>query len=182
VELSDCPTILQGVLKKTLDAGIVYMTFRNTAEALDLVPALPIDVVAPGFICCRVVTTREFLDDYRPQLVKALKGQIKAYRLSRTDPEKTLTLLKEYIIVDDDVLRSQIYTYGHLTLTPNPAKSKIRNHYEGMKLIGYAKGTADLDKHVDTSLFKEALDSVLLEYPGDPVLLDLQKDFEETNI
>jgi NitT/TauT family transport system substrate-binding protein len=182
VELVDCPTVIQGILKGNLDAGIVFMTFREAAESMDLVPALPIDVVAPGFICCRFVTTREFLENYRPQLVKVLKAQIKAYRLYRTDQEKTLSLLKEFIVVGDDVLRNQVYTYGHLTLTPNPAKSKIRNHYEGMKLIGYAEGKADLDKHVDTSLFKEALDSVLREYPGDPVLLDLQKDFEETNI
>jgi NitT/TauT family transport system substrate-binding protein len=158
------------------------MTFRETAEAQDLVPALPIDVVAPGFICCRVVTTREFLDNYRPQLLKVLRAQIKAYRLYRTEHEKTLSLLKEYILVDEDILRSQLYTYGHLVLTPNPAKSKIRHHYEGMRLIGYAEGTADLDKHVDTTLFKEALESVFREYPGDPVLLDLQKDFEETNL
>ncbi|MDR1045178.1 MAG: ABC transporter substrate-binding protein [Candidatus Adiutrix sp.] len=180
VELGDCPTIIQGVLKGTLDAGIVFMTFREAAEAQGLAPALPIDRLAPGFICCRVVTTRDYLEKYRPQLVKVLKAQIKAYRLYRTDQEKTLELLKEFIIVGDDVLRSQIYTYGHLTLTPNPAKSLIRNHYEGMKLIGYAKGTADLDRHIDTGLFAEALESVLLEYPGDSVFLELKKDFEAT--
>jgi NitT/TauT family transport system substrate-binding protein len=181
VELGDCPTIIQAVKKGTLDAGIVFMTFRETAEAQGLLPALPIDQIAPGFICCRIETTRKALTEHRPELVKILKAQIKAYRLYRTNPEKTLELSKQFIEIDEKVLKSQLYTYGHLTLTPNPAKSKIKNHYAGMTLIGYAKGKADLDKHIDTTLFAEALKQLLEQEPNDKTFLEIKKEFDATN-
>lgn len=180
VELGDCPTIIQGVLKGTLDAGIVFMTFRVTAEQQGLVPALHIDELAPGFICCRVTTTKKVVNDNREELVKLLKGQIKAYRLYRTDPQKTIALAKQFVKVDEKIIESQLYNYGHLTLSPNPAKNKVYSFYKGMALIGYSKGQADLDKHVDTSLFEDALNELLAKEPNDKVFLELKKEFDET--
>lgn len=178
VELGDCPTIIEAVKKGTVDAGIVFMTFRETAEQQGLKLGLHIDEQAPGFICCRVTTTREALQAHRADFVKLLRAQIKAYRLYRTDQEKTVATAKKWVQIDEKVLRSQLYTYGHLGLDPNPAKDKIEDFYDGMKLIGYAKGTVDIDDHIDTSVFKEALDSLLAEEPEDPSFLELKQEFD----
>ena len=180
VELGDCPTIIEAVKKGSIDAGIVFMTFRETAEAQGLKAAKHIDEVTPGFICCRVTTTRKILEEHRADFVKLARAQIKAYRLYRTDEEKTLGYVKQFVEIDDKILRSQLYTYGHLGLNPNPAKDKIEDFYDGMKRIGYAKGAADVDAHIDTSIFKEALDSLLAEEPEDASFLELKKQFEES--
>jgi len=180
VELGDCPTIIEAVKKGTIDAGIVFMTFRETAEAQGLKVAKHIDDVSPEFICCRATTTREALNAHRDDFVKLARAQIKAYRLYRTDQDKTIEYVKNFVEIDDKVLRSQLYTYGHLGLDANPAKSKIEDFYEGMKLIGYAKGTANVDDHIDTSIFKEALDSLLAEEPNDPSFLELKQKSNET--
>ncbi|WP_110955531.1 ABC transporter substrate-binding protein [Anaerosinus massiliensis] len=180
VELGSCPTIIEAIKKGMIDAGIVFMTFRETAEEQGLKVAKHIDDVAPGFICCRLTTTKKMLSDHRTDFVKLMRAQIKAYRLYKTDPEKTLDYAKKFVEIDEKILRSQLYEYGHLGLNPNPAKSKIEDFYKGMKLIGYVEGKKNIDDYIDTSLFEEALNSLLKEEPDDATFLELKKDFEET--
>ncbi|MDF2564825.1 MAG: ABC-type nitrate/sulfonate/bicarbonate transport system, periplasmic component [Massilibacillus sp.] len=180
VELGDCPTIIEAVKKGMIDAGIVFMTFRETAQSQGLKVAKHIDEVAPGFICCRLTTTKKALAENRGDFVKLIRAQIKAYRLYKADPVKTLEYAKRFVEIDEKILKSQLYGYGHLGLDPNPAKNKIEDFYEGMKQIGYVAGKKNIDDYIDTSVFEEALNSLLKEEPNDPTFLDLKKEFEET--
>jgi hypothetical protein len=47
--------------------------------------------------------------------------------------------------------------------------------------IGYTKGTLDLDKRIDVTLYGEALEQVLAEEPNDPVFLELKRLYAEYN-
>ncbi|MEY8355697.1 ABC transporter substrate-binding protein [Lachnospiraceae bacterium 54-53] len=181
VELDSCPTIIEAVKNGTVDMGSVFMTFRQTAEQQGLVPVKHIDELFPGFLCCRLVTTRENLNADRDTYVKLVRANIKAYHLYKTDEAKTLELAQNFVLVDEQIIREQIYDYGHLGLTPNPALSDVQKFFDGMVDVNYAKGNVDIKDYTDTTLFREALDSLIEENPEDAVYLELREIYEATN-
>ena len=65
VELDSCATIIEAIKKGEVDLGSLFLTFRQTAEAQGLVPVKHLDELYPGFICCRIYTTRENLEEIR---------------------------------------------------------------------------------------------------------------------
>lgn len=181
VELDSCPTIIEAIKNGSVDLGSVFMTFRQTAEQQGLAVVKHIDELFPGFLCCRLVTTQEKLDADRDTFVKLVRANIKAYRLYKTDEAKTLEIAKKFILVDDQIIRQQIYDYGHLGITPNPALSDVKKFFKGMVDVKYAKGNVAIEDHTDTSLFRDALDSLIAENPDDAVYLELRDIYEATN-
>ena len=61
VELDSQATVVEAVKKGEVDLGIAFLTYRQSAEAQGLVPVSYLDGEDewPGFICCRMFTTRE---------------------------------------------------------------------------------------------------------------------------
>jgi NitT/TauT family transport system substrate-binding protein len=182
IELDSPPTIIEAVKKGEVDAGIVYVFFRKVAENQGLSTIKHIDELVPeGYVCCRVTTTRQEINENRSDYVNLLKGNIRAYKIFRDDPEKTLEIASRYYDVDTAVLKNEFYEYGHLGFSPDPAKKRIEDFYEGMTQIGYSSGALDVSKHVDTSIYRDALDQVLAEYPGENAYLELDKHFAVNN-
>ncbi|MDR2097844.1 MAG: ABC transporter substrate-binding protein, partial [Spirochaetaceae bacterium] len=93
IELDSPPTIIEAVRKGEVDAGIVYVFFRKVAETQGLSTIKHIDELVPeGYVCCRITTTKQELTENRSDYVNLLKGNIRAYKIFRDDPEKTLEI------------------------------------------------------------------------------------------
>lgn len=181
VELDSPATIIEAIKKGEVDLGSLYMTFRETGEQQGLVVVKHLDELWPGFTCCRLFTTKEKLEANRAAYVSAVKANIRAYALIQQDREKTLQLAKNVMEIDEDILTSQIYDYGHLGLNPNPDVKNITRFYNAMVEIGYAKGGVDFSQHVDASLYEEALDELLKEDPDNAVYKQLKTESDATN-
>ncbi len=181
VELDSCSTIIEAIKKGEVDIGSLYLTFRETGEQQGLVAVKHLDELWDGFICCRLFTTREKLEANRDAFVKVLKANIKAYNLIQTDRDKTLELAKKDIDLDESILASQIYDYGHLELSPDPAAKDTTDFYNAMVDIGYAEGNVDISQYIDSSLYEEALNELLEEEPDNEVYQALKASFVEKN-
>jgi NitT/TauT family transport system substrate-binding protein len=183
VELDSQATVTEAVVKGEVDLGINFLTFRETAEAQGLVPISQLDAEDewPNYICCRMFTTREKLEENREAYVRALKANIKAYELIQTDHEKTLELATENYDIDEEILENEIYGYGHLGLSPNPDALNTSEFYQAMVDTGYAEGNVDISDYIDTSLYIEALDELLAEDPDNEVYLELKAESDATN-
>lgn len=181
VELGTEPAIIEAIKKGSIDAGNVQANLRDSAHQAGLVSALHLDKISPDFICCRILTTSKNLKERRPELVKFLRAQLKAYRYLHTQSEKALPLVRKSIQVDDKLLRSQLLEDKHLKLEPDPAGLRVVDFYESMKRVGYIEGKVDITKHLDVSLYKEALSSLLKEEPNDPTWLKFKADYERND-
>ncbi len=183
VELDSQATVTEAVLKGEVDLGINFLTFRQSAEAQGLVPISQLDAEDewPDYICCRIFTTRDKLEENRDAYVKALKANIKAYNEIQTDPEKTITDAKKGLEIDEEVLQDEIYDYGHLGLSPNPDVKNTTAFYQAMVDIGYASGNVDITEYIDPTVFEDALNELLEEEPDNEVYLALKADDEATN-
>ena len=181
VELGNEPAIIEAIKKGELDAGNVQANLRDTAHQAGLVSALHVDKISPNFICCRVLTRPQTLKSRRADLVKFLRAQLKAYRFLHTHPEEALPFVNKSIEVDPKVLRSQLLEDEHLKLEPDPAGLRVAEFYDSMKRVGYIEGKIDIKNHIDTSLYREALESLLKEEPNDPTWLKFKADYEKND-
>lgn len=183
VELDSANTVVQAVATGEVDLGITFLTFRAIAEEQGLVPLTHFDGDDewPGFVCCRLFTTREDLEKNRDAFVGVLKANIEAYALIQQDPDKAVELALKDISIDEDVLRNQLFEYGHVGISPNPDVKNSSEFYDAMVDIGYIDGNVDISQYIDASLYIEALEQLLEEDPDNEVYKALWEESEATN-
>ena len=89
--------------------------------------------------------------------------------------------MKKYIKVDDKIIDSQLYDYGHLGLSPDPGKKVVEDFYNTSVEVGFADGSINVDDYIDTTIYKDALDSLLKEEPDDAIYKELLEEYEKNN-
>ncbi len=183
VELDSQATVVEAVKKGEVDLGIAFLTYRQSAEAQGLVPVSYLDGEDewPGFICCRMFTTREKLEANRDAYVAALKANIRAYELMVTDEDATINYALQELETDEETIRSQVYEYGHIGFSPNPDVKDTDQFFQAMVDIGYSEGNVDMKDYIDPTVFEDALNELLQEDPDNEVYLQLQADDQATN-
>jgi NitT/TauT family transport system substrate-binding protein len=182
VELDSPATILEAVRKGEIDVGNIFVLWRYTAEQQGLPVIKHIDELVPNFPCCRISVMKKDLNERRDDYVGFLRSLIRAYKVFTLEHERSLDIIGKYSDADREILQNQYYDYGHYSLSPDPEKKRILESYKGMVDIGYAEGNdVDIPSHIDTSLYKEALDQILAENPDDPFFLEVKAHFEEHN-
>lgn len=183
VELDSQATVVEAVKKGEVDLGIAFLTYRQSAEAQGLVPVSYLDGEDewPGFICCRMFTTREKLEANRDAYVAALKANIRAYELMQTNEDETIKYALQELETDEDTIRSQVYEYGHIGFSPNPDVKDTDQFFQAMVDIGYSEGNVDMKNYIDPTVFEDALNELLQEDPDNEVYLQLQAEDQATN-
>lgn len=183
VELDSQATVTQAVASGEVDLGINFLTFREAAEAQGLVPLTHFDTDSewPGFVCCRLFTTREKLNANREVYKNAVKANIEAYALIVEDHEAGMKAALEDLTIDEATLQNQLFDYGHVGIGPNPDKKNTSEFYEAMVNIGYSEGNVKIEDHIDTSLYIDALTELLEENPDSQVYKELWEESEATN-
>jgi NitT/TauT family transport system substrate-binding protein len=182
VELDNHPTSIEGVVKGELDAAIVVGVYRKTAQDRGLLLYKHIDELYGSFVCCRIIVEPKDLAANREQFVTLLKNDIKAYKVFKTDPDRTIKHAIKFYDIEESVLRRELYETPSLGLSPDPESDWIKDFYAELIDFGYCKGPVErLNPFIDTSVYKDALDRVLAENPGDPFYLEVKKHFEEKN-
>ncbi len=183
VELDSQATVVEAVKKGEVDLGVAFLTYRQSAEAQGLIPVSYLDGEDewPGFICCRMFTTREKLEENRDAYVAALKANIRAYALLKTDEEQTVKYALQELETDEETVRGQVYEYGHIGFDPNPDVKNTEAFFQAMVDIGYSEGNIDIKDYIDPTVFEDALNELLQEEPDNEVYLELQAADQETN-
>ena len=181
VELDSCATIIEAIRKGDVDLGSLFLTYRQTAEAQGLTAVKHLDELYPNFICCRIYTTKQNLKENRDAYVKAIKANIEAYNLIYSDEEAAVKSAMANFDIDEEVIREQIYDYGHLTLNPNPSKIDVEKFYQSMVDIGYSGGNVNIDDYIDVSVYEDALDELLAEDPDNAIYQQLKQESAATN-
>jgi NitT/TauT family transport system substrate-binding protein len=181
VQIDSNPNMMEAVRKGLIDIGSCQTIFRSVAEEQGFVILKHLDELLPDYVCCRIYTTKRQLDENRERFVRFLKANIKAYKLYLNEPERSLQIAKKYYDIEEDVLKNQLYDYGHISFHPDPLKFRVLESYDQLVSIDYAQGGADIEAHIDTSLYAEALDEILAEFPDDRIYLEMKKYFEVNN-
>ncbi|MDR1395167.1 MAG: ABC transporter substrate-binding protein [Deltaproteobacteria bacterium] len=154
------------VIASSLEAGLAIPLWSN-----DLFAYHP---------CCRIITTKEVLEKRRPELVKLIKGLLKAERKFLNDPEAGVQANIVDLQVDEKMAR--ILTLDpHIQLSTDPNTKGVVTMWEYMKASHYVTSDSDPRTFIDTSLYREALAELRKAEPNEAFWIELEKRYAEWN-
>jgi NitT/TauT family transport system substrate-binding protein len=175
-ELDSPAAVLEAVKKGAVDAGIVWTPYIKMAEKQGLKIVMYSGDMLNMHICCRqaALTTRikENPQDYE----KFMTALIKAYKFYQNNHDETIDILAKYVTVDRDILKDETYS-GHIFSIPDPDKAGVVAFWNYMNRAGYISSSEKIENHINTDIYKTALDNVLKQEPNDPTYEKLKSQF-----
>jgi NitT/TauT family transport system substrate-binding protein len=129
--------------------------------------------------CCRQLVTRDQLRNpkMREKYVRFERALIQAARYYRTHKPETCNLLAKLLDLKPEVVR-EVFNRPGYELDPNPNLKGSIAFYNALKS---SIGTQDVSEAVDTSIYEDALTSLVKQSPADDYYRSALKEFKLTN-
>lgn len=179
-ELKSPSIVMDAVKTGKADIGIVWLPYQQIAETQGLKVVQYGDTFSPNHPCCRFVVTAATLDADRDTLVKFEKALIKAYDYIKTNPDESVADVQKYVDFDKTVIADSIFS-EHFNFSPDPNKKAIEQWWKMMNTIGFINSNEDIDKHIDPSVYKQALDELIKDDPKNKNYQDLLTFYKEND-
>ncbi|MEY8415947.1 ABC transporter substrate-binding protein [Tissierella praeacuta] len=132
--------------------------------------------------CCRSVAKTDFLNENQDIMKKFMKSIIRAEKTYNENPELAVKINEEYLDVDYNTSR-KITLETNQIIEADPRRKGIIEMWNRMSDIGYLnQGDIDIEKHINTNVYLNALEEILQEYPNDEYFLSLKNRYKDYNI
>ena len=122
--------------------------------------------VLPEYSCCRVVASTEWVEQ-NPDTAKALlRAWIRALSYYDSHHDETVELLVRETGQTEEYIRAYLDN-PHCNINVDPMKSAVDRAWNYMDKLGLLSASAskiDIDEHINTTLYKEALDECQEKY------------------
>ena len=163
----------------SIDAASVYSPYASLAEGLDykIVYRCSEEEALKNQPCCRQGASTEALQQYPNAYIAFERALLKAYKFTQENEEQTIKDVKKYIDIDEDYIRTEVYG-GYGTSNPDPDKQGIVALKQTIVELGYTEDY-DIEPLFTLSIYENALNSLLAEYPDDPVYLSQKEHFDQ---
>jgi NitT/TauT family transport system substrate-binding protein len=190
---ADSTVTAQAVQKGEVDLGFLPMEFALLyADAYDLEIVTPAGDLSPNYVCCREVTSKKRFDEKYASFVAYETARIRAfeyYKKGETDEsirKEVVQIVADYSGKEPDYVET--YLYGGVTkfaVDPNTEgiKKYVKAAYNSGVFTGNAVdfGTYDITQNVNTSAYKEALDTLIAKNPDNAFYKSLLEQFNGAN-
>ncbi len=163
----------------SIDAVSAYSPYTSLAESqgYKVVYRCSEEPLLENQPCCRQVASTSALSKYPNSYQAFERALIKAYKFTQENKEQTVKDVKKYIDIEEDLINTEIYG-GYGTSVPDPDKQGTVALKKSIVELGYTEDY-DIDKLYNTDVYKNALESLIKENPGDEIYEGLQKHFDE---
>jgi NitT/TauT family transport system substrate-binding protein len=179
VDLGSDNVIIQGVVKGTVDVGYITADGVIIAKEMGLEVILNVGTMDPGYPCCRQNTTSRVVKAKRDTLVAYLRALIRAYKVIYDDRDTAIEVVRELSGQSRAYVESGLYGENASKYNPAPARSNVLRFNQYLLDEGIVKDSGvDLDEHIDSTIFADALEEILERYPNDATYLGLKDFFE----
>lgn len=143
-----------------------------------------LDELTPNYGCCRMNMRTDFVNE-NPNTVKAiLKCLIRAEQYYRANTEECVSILAKEIQADEEYVAAYLLNENYIS-SVDPCKNAVLKTWDVMVETGFVEESAadiDIEAHINTELYKEALDECIAEYyDEDPEFYDGRVEFFEAN-
>ncbi|MDZ4172012.1 MAG: ABC transporter substrate-binding protein [Methanobacteriaceae archaeon] len=182
VEFKTAADVVQAVKSGKAEAGLVWPPFQYTAEDQGLFISKFSDEYLPNHPCCRIVTTGAKIEENRDKWVKFERALIKAYNYYQNNHDGSVDAVGKYVKMEPSALKQALYD-GHLSLSPDPNTKGTLKYWELLEVLGYdeIKDKAALEKSIDSTIYKDALDQLAKEDPNNANYQFLLKEYPKLN-
>ena len=170
--------------KGNTDVIIVSNNFVDAAVQQGYVFLFPLTNLEDDFVCCRQMANGTQFKKNREAYLAWLKADINAYKIYKTEHDKTIALLEKRSGQTKQWLNDFIYNLDknqRRFYSPDPNYNGVKLYYDTMLKLGYIDTPRELSEFFDISLYAQALREVIAEYPDEQVYKDLWTYFVKHN-
>jgi NitT/TauT family transport system substrate-binding protein len=184
-ELKNPPAVLEAVKTGQVDAGVIWGPHDLRAEDQGLRIVARSRTLQPGHPCCRLTVAAQRLER-RATWVHLLRAVLRAEKFAREDRAKTVDAIVKYLKLDRTLVEKAYYS-GYLEQGTDPNLHGVQRFWRTMKesefIEASSPGAKDpIEKHVELSIYREALEGLARENPKESYWADLGKKFRERNL
>lgn len=184
LEVDSQANVAQAVAKGEADLGFLPIEYANSFRDIGVSLVMEAGELSPLYVCCRQITSSTKLEEKHDAFVKFTKANLRAleYFEDEANRDEVVSILAEYSGQTEDYVYEYFFV-NNTILTLDPNRSGIITFYESLVDSGYFEdGTdVDVDDHIDTSVYKEALDEIIAEYPDDAFFQEQLEIYNEYN-
>jgi NitT/TauT family transport system substrate-binding protein len=182
VELGSPTAVVEAVKKGVVDAGLLWPPHFSLAEKHSgLKVAHYLEEFYPKYTCCRIVAPTAKLNADKETYRRFLAALIRAYRFYKTNPEETIQIYTKALKIDEDIIRNETYVKKVAESNPDPLRKGILDFWQHVRDAGYIPQDYPIDKHIDPSIYKQALNSVIKKNPKDKVYQEMLAFYNKNN-
>lgn len=180
VVLDSFQSVIQAVLKGEVEVGWVNSGFGQVAENQGLKVALNIGDVYPDSVCCRQTTSKKVIDENREALVRFEKALVRAYQYYLTNKDDVIKRLMEFSGQPKEYVEYCLYAEV-MKIQLDPCKNNVKEFYKVMERTGRVESGKDdvIENAIDPTIYKEALDRLIEEYPEEELYKQLEEAYHE---
>jgi len=182
IEMESPAATMEAVKKGAVDAALVWTPYVAMTEDQGVKVAMYITDLFENNVCCRQAVLRDKLEADPELWEHFMAALIKAYDFYKSNPEETVEITSKYVKVDKKYLEKETYAPdATMVCSPDPLRNSTIKFWNIMKQTGFIESEEDIDKHINTEIYKKALDRVAGENPDNANYKELQADFEKNN-
>lgn len=182
VEFGTVAAVVEAVKKGAVDAGLVYPPHFSLAEKnYGLKVAHYIEEFYPDYTCCRIVAHTKEVNANPETYRKFLAALIKAYKFYKTNPDETVKIYTRALKIDEDIIRNETYVKRVAESNPDPLRKGILDFWKHIQEAGYITQDYPIDRHINTDIYKQALDSVIKREPKDKIYQQMLTFYRKQN-
>lgn len=167
VIMSDQNSIMQAVLKGEVDCGFLNSGQGYVAAQQGLTTSMHVGSLSPDFPCCRQTTSTEDMEQKPGALVKYLTACLRAQAFMQTDKDQAIVDLAKYSGQSPEYVENVIYGTAEyktpMIVEMDPYTDAVCEFYGTMKVTGNIDANTPyaMEDHVDSSFYKQALDTMI---------------------
>jgi NitT/TauT family transport system substrate-binding protein len=174
--------VLEALAKGTIDAGDTYAPLNLQAkEKYGMVEVYNTFQLFPFHPCCRVITTPEKVAREREKYVRFLKALIRGHEFFVKFPLKAVEVVQKFTGYTKEEVRLTL-TNPSFRLNPDPLKNGFVRFWKMMNETGFIDSKADINKYIDATIYRDALEQLLKEDPANPYLGYMKKQYMEQDM
>jgi NitT/TauT family transport system substrate-binding protein len=182
VEFGSAAAVVEAVKKGAVDAGLVWPPHFSLAEKNSgLKVAHYVSEFYPNYTCCRIFAHTGKVNADPETYRKFLTALIRAYRFYKVNQEETVQIYTKALKIDEDIVRNETYVNKVAESNPDPLRKGILDFWQHVLDAGYIPQDYPIDRHINTDIYKQALDSVIKKNPKDKIYKEMLTFYKKNN-
>ncbi len=179
IEIDSQVNVAEAVRKGEADLGFLPAEFATKYKDLGIETVYEVGELEPLYVCCRQVTSRKVLQEKKEELVRFTVANLRAleYYSDEANHPDVVKALADYSDQTEDYVNTYLFK-NRTIMTLDPNKPGVVSYYNSLVDAGYFTGKVDIENHVDTAIYQEALDRILARDSGNIFFKNLKASFK----
>ncbi len=173
--------VLEAIAKGEVDFGGTPTGHQLLAADRGLEVKIWPDELWPNHSCCRMFAKDDYVKN-NPDAIKALiRSYLRAEEYYQDHKDEVVELLVENIDITKETAESFVMS-PHMKYDTDPFTNSVETMWNKMITFKYLEGgDINLASHLNDKLYKEALDSLVKDYPNSEFFKNKQTQFATNN-